>query len=146
MSRNLLTNLRLTTKIIELVLVCIVMGLYINAPVTTESRKIMQFLNPVVLGGYIIVIMGLMIGLIINDRVPRKVDMLYMTAGFILFIAAGSVQIYFHGTKTALSHHTKDKDTQKTLEFTTAAFTIITAFLFLMDAALTYIDDYENGI
>jgi hypothetical protein len=69
-----------------------------------------------------------------------------MTGGFILFIAAGSVQIYYHGTKSAFSYHTKDKDTQKSLEFTTAAFTIVTAFVFLMDTALTYIDDYEYGI
>lgn len=69
-----------------------------------------------------------------------------MTGGFILFIAAGSVQIYYHGTKSALSFHTKDRDTQNSLEFTTAAITIVTAFVFLMDTALTYIDDDEYGI
>jgi hypothetical protein len=66
-----------------------------------------------------------------------------MTEGFILFIAAGSMQIYFHRTKSM--SHIKDKDIQKSMEFVTAAFTIITAFVFLLDTALTYIDDYEYG-
>jgi hypothetical protein len=55
------------------VLVCIVTGLYINAPVITESNKILQYLNPLVLGGYMIVITGLIMGLVINEKVPRKV-------------------------------------------------------------------------
>jgi hypothetical protein len=64
-----------------------------------------------------------------------------MTGGFILFIAAGSIQIYFHGTK--FLSHIKDEDIQKSMEFITAAFTIITAFVCLLDTVLTYIDDYE---
>jgi zinc transporter ZupT len=63
----------LTTAFLLQVLVCIVMGFYIHAPVITESSKLMQFLNPAVLGGYIIVITGLIMSLVINERVPRKV-------------------------------------------------------------------------
>jgi hypothetical protein len=66
-----------------------------------------------------------------------------MTGGFILFIAAGSMQIYFHGTKSLTQ--IKDKDIQKSVEFITAAFTVITAFVFLLDTVLTYIDDYQYG-
>ncbi|XP_033608606.1 uncharacterized protein LOC111867531 isoform X3 [Cryptotermes secundus] len=98
-------------KLMQVVLACTVMGLYINAPITTTSSKLILFLNPAVIGGYIIIIAGLIMGLIINEQVPRKMDMLYMTGGFILFIAAGSMQIYFHGTRSL--SHTKDKDIQK---------------------------------
>jgi hypothetical protein len=66
-----------------------------------------------------------------------------MAGGFILFIVAGSTQIYYQGTK--FLSHTKDKDVQKSVEFVTAAFTIISAFVFLLDTVLTYIDDYEYG-
>jgi hypothetical protein len=46
------------------------MGLYYDGP--KESGKLMQFLNTVIPGGYIIVITGIVTGLVINDRVPRK--------------------------------------------------------------------------
>jgi hypothetical protein len=66
-----------------------------------------------------------------------------MIGGFILFIAAGCMQIYLNGTKLAFSSNAKGHNRDKSLEFTTAAFTIVTAFVFLMDAAFAYIDDYE---
>jgi hypothetical protein len=53
------------------------MGLYTNAPITNTSSKLIQFLNPTVLGGYIIIITGLIMGLIINERVPRKMVSIY---------------------------------------------------------------------
>jgi hypothetical protein len=54
------------------------MGLYLNAPVTTSS-KLIQFLNPTILGGYIIVITGLIVSHIINERVPRKMVSIYIS-------------------------------------------------------------------
>jgi hypothetical protein len=55
------------------------MGLYINAPITTTSSKLIQFLNPTVLGGYIIIITGLIMGLIINEQVPRKMVSIHIS-------------------------------------------------------------------
>jgi hypothetical protein len=39
----------------------------------------MQFLNPTVLGGYIIIITGLIMGLIIDEWVPRKMVGIYFS-------------------------------------------------------------------
>jgi hypothetical protein len=69
---------------------------------------------------------------------------LYKTEGFYLFIAAGSILIYFHGTKSL--SHIKNRDIQNSAEFKTAAFTIITASVFLLHAASIYIDPYEYRI
>jgi hypothetical protein len=55
------------------------MGLYINAPITNTSSKLIQFLNPAVLGGYIIIIIGIIAGLIINEWVPRKMVSIYFS-------------------------------------------------------------------
>ncbi|XP_069685004.1 uncharacterized protein [Periplaneta americana] len=145
MARSELTNFRVTIKTVELVLICTIMGLYTNAPVLSANNHLIHFLNPVALGGYIFIITGLIIGLVIDERVPRKMDMLYMIWGFFLFMAAGSVQINSYKTKSDNYPHFKDRELQMILGFTSGAFTIVTSIVFLMDIVLTYMDKAEYG-
>ncbi|XP_011143454.1 uncharacterized protein LOC105185552 [Harpegnathos saltator] len=116
-------------KFLELLLVCILIGLHYNSFNAGDHHTAMITMGT--FGGYLIILVGLFIGSVMGTPVNRRVDLFFSLIGCALFIAAGALNIDFF---QKLSHSSSFRDTG----LAKGSISIIEGVLFLVDAFLTF--------
>ncbi|KAI4498636.1 hypothetical protein M0802_006342 [Mischocyttarus mexicanus] len=115
-------------KFLELVLVCILIGLHYHSFNASDKHTAMITMGT--FGGYLIILVGLFAGGVMATPVNRRVDLFFSLIGCALFIAAGALNIkYFDQFK---SSSFRDTGLAK------GSISIIQGVLFLIDAFLTF--------
>ncbi|KAL0116498.1 hypothetical protein PUN28_009870 [Cardiocondyla obscurior] len=116
-------------KFLELILVCILIGLHYNSFNAGDQHTAMITMGT--FGGYLIILVGLFIGSVMGTPVNRRVDLFFSLIGCALFIAAGALNIdYFQ----KLVHKSAFRDTG----LAKGSISIIEGIVFLVDAFLTF--------
>lgn len=116
-------------KFLELLLVCILIGLHYNSFTLGDQHTAMITMGT--FGGYLIILVGLFAGSIMGTPVNRRVDLFFSLIGCVLFIAAGALNI---DQFNKLSHRSSFRDTG----LAKGSLSIIEGALFLVDAFLTF--------
>ncbi|XP_057657317.1 uncharacterized protein LOC130894470 [Diorhabda carinulata] len=114
-------------KIFELLIAIVCMALHCHSrtgDLDIETVSIIAF------GGYIIILAGEALGYFLGCPFDKKIDIFYSIVGCFMFIAAGALNIdtydgYF-------------KSDVRDYGLSKGSLAIIDAFLFLVDAVLTY--------
>ncbi|XP_046399701.1 uncharacterized protein LOC124166103 [Ischnura elegans] len=76
----------LACKITELVLVCATMGLQVSSPPMPNTDAAFML---IILGTYIILIPGILIGYLTGEMIPWRIDLFFTIIGIATFVAAG---------------------------------------------------------
>ncbi|XP_058798873.1 uncharacterized protein LOC131668592 [Phymastichus coffea] len=108
-------------KLLELVLVCILIGIYLNEPAGTVSHS---FLASGSFLGYLIILVGVFAGGVMGTPVNRRVDLFYCLIGCALFIAVGAIWLDKYS----------GSGSQKSIGY----ISIIEGVVFLVDAVLVF--------
>ncbi|XP_025990832.1 uncharacterized protein LOC105195395 [Solenopsis invicta] len=116
-------------KLLELVLVCILIGLHYHSFNAGDQPTAMITMGT--FGGYLIILVGLFIGSVMGTPVNRRVDLFFSLIGCALFIAAGSLNIDFF-QKMGWKSTFRDTGLAK------GSLSIIEGIVFLVDAFLTF--------
>ncbi|XP_063234544.1 uncharacterized protein LOC134537726 [Bacillus rossius redtenbacheri] len=130
-------RVRLAIKVLELIISCICIALHAHSVFEKYSESI---LLPIVYGGYVIILAGLILGYVTKERAPKKVDLLYTAAAVPLFVAAGAVGVHFY-------HNTGYRFRFGNITINTGlacgSLGIINAGFFLLDAVLGVMDNTD---
>nr|CAD7585829.1 unnamed protein product [Timema genevievae] len=130
-------RVRLIIKLIQLGISCICMGLHAHSVFERYSESI---LLPVVYGGYIIILTGLIVGYFTKERAPKTIDLIYTVAGLPLFIAAGAVGVHFYHTN---SYRYQWQPTIINTGLACGSLAIINGVFFLVDSVLGFMDNAD---
>nr|XP_012226718.1 PREDICTED: uncharacterized protein LOC105674752 [Linepithema humile] len=115
-------------KFLELLLVCILIGLHYNSYNGGDPHTAMIITGTIC--GYLIILVGLFIGSVMGTPVNRRVDLFFSLIGCALFIAVGALNIdYFQK-----QYKTSFRDTG----LAKGSLCIIEGIIFLVDAFLTF--------
>ncbi|XKL60924.1 hypothetical protein PGB90_007981 [Kerria lacca] len=83
-------------KFIELVLVIACVVLHYNSLESADNLQL--FFTSAVFGGYLIIMIGLLLGFFVDTAFGRRTDMYFTVLGGVLFLAAGIMSYnYFSG-------------------------------------------------
>ncbi|XP_066582763.1 protein snakeskin-like [Prorops nasuta] len=116
-------------KFLELVIVCILIGLHYNSFNAGDHHTAMITMGT--FGGYLIILIGLFAGIVMGTPVNRRVDLFFSLIGCVLFITAGALNIEFF---RSLAYRSSFRDTG----LAKGSISVIEGALFLLDAILTF--------
>ncbi|XP_050538779.1 uncharacterized protein LOC126904099 [Daktulosphaira vitifoliae] len=117
-------------KFVEIALTIIIFALHYNSfPSTADISHSMITTGTYV--GYVIVLLGIFIGLFTGTPISARLDMFYVLIGAALYITAGVMSYnYFSGSLVKGSYHNTG--------MTKAWLSILNGIIFVVDAAFTY--------
>ncbi|XP_043274197.1 protein snakeskin-like [Venturia canescens] len=116
-------------KFLELILVCIIIGLHYRSFNAGQVYEAM--ITNGTIGGYLIILVGLLAGGVMGTPVNRRVDLFFSLIGCALFIATGSMVI---DTFQHIVHSDSFRDTG----LAKGSLCIFEGAFFLVDAILTF--------
>ncbi|XP_015608169.1 uncharacterized protein LOC107273976 [Cephus cinctus] len=115
-------------KFLELLLVCILIGLHYHSFRTGDDHTAMITMGT--FGGYLIILVGLFAGGVMGTPVNRRVDLFFSLIGCALFIAAGALNIH--------EFEKYNKSSLRDTGLAKGSISVIEGALFLVDAVLTF--------
>ncbi|XP_043522928.1 uncharacterized protein LOC122535448 [Frieseomelitta varia] len=116
-------------KLLELIVVCILIGLHYHSFSDSSINSAMITMGAY--GGYLIILVGTFFGIIMGTGVERRIDMFYSVVGCILFIIAGAL-ILDHFANSVYRGSLRDTGLAK------GCISIVGGILFLVDAILVF--------
>ncbi|XP_017890590.1 uncharacterized protein LOC108631277 [Ceratina calcarata] len=115
-------------KIVELVIVCILIGLHYHSASDRGLNTAMLTMGA--FGGYLIILAGLLFAILLGAALDRRVDMFFSVVGFILFVVVGGLII----DHFANMYRGSVRDTG----IAKGCISIVEGIVFLIDAILVY--------
>ncbi|KAH0948919.1 hypothetical protein HN011_008068 [Eciton burchellii] len=116
-----------TIKIFELILVCILMGLHSHS---FAGDQHIEMISMTTFGGYLVILVGLLIGIFRETPVDRSMGLFFTIIGFVLFIITGALNVdYFDRL---------NKSQLRDIGLSKGSLSIIQGIIFLIDAIITY--------
>ncbi|KAK9299881.1 hypothetical protein QLX08_007265 [Tetragonisca angustula] len=116
-------------KLLELVVVCILIGLHYHS--FSDRGIISSMITMGAYGGYLIILVGIFFGIIMGSGAERRIDIFYSVVGCILFIIAGAL-ILDHFANSIYRGSFRDTGLAK------GCISIVGGILFLIDAILVF--------
>jgi hypothetical protein len=118
-------------KFVELVLVIACVVLHYNSMEAADSFHL--FFTSAVFGGYLIIMIGLVLGFFVDTAFGRRTDLYFTVLGGVLFLSAGIMTYnHFNGRPKILETEVSRNGMMK------AWAAIITGVIYFVDAVFTF--------
>ncbi|XP_049949704.1 uncharacterized protein LOC126457457 [Schistocerca serialis cubense] len=131
---------RVSIKVMQLMLCCVCIALVVYTIPGNFSESVLQYIT---YGGYIIIVIGAIVGLATRDPIPKKVELVFLLTAVVLQVAAGSCCIHHARRRTSWpAHYSNGRD----VSYACGSLAIINAGFFLLDAVLAVFEDEEYRV
>ncbi|XP_017763934.1 PREDICTED: uncharacterized protein LOC108553515 [Eufriesea mexicana] len=116
-------------KILELVLVCVLIGMHYHS--FTDAGINSAMITMGTFGGYLIILAGIVIGIILGTAIDRRLDMFFSVVGLVLFVISGAL-ILDHFTNSVYHGSFRNTGIAK------GCISLVEGVLFLLDAVFSF--------
>ncbi|XP_016911976.1 uncharacterized protein LOC107997713 [Apis cerana] len=116
-------------KVVELIIVCVLIGLHYHS--FSDSSLTSAFVTMGTFGGYLIILVGICLGIILGATIDHRLDLFFSIVGCILFIIAGAL-ILDHFINAVYRGNFRNTGIAK------GCISIIQGVLFLIDAVFAF--------
>ncbi|XP_047107393.1 uncharacterized protein LOC124776438 [Schistocerca piceifrons] len=115
-------------KFLEIALTITCIGLHLHSFAAKDANE--QLIICGTFGGFLVILIGIFVGMFTGQPVGRRVDIFYSLAGCALFVAAGALSIQYY--ENMYKGDLRDKGLSK------GALAIINGVCFLLDAVFSF--------
>ncbi|KOC62346.1 hypothetical protein WH47_05329, partial [Habropoda laboriosa] len=111
------------------IVVCVLIGLHYHS--FSDGGRHSAMITMGAFGGYLIILAGIFLGILLGSALDRRLDMFFTVAGFILFVLAGALILDYFANSVY-------KGSFRDTGLAKGCVSLVEGILFLVDAVLVY--------